>query len=284
MAIRQRRFGEIVLTSIMDIESELAFAELFDEQMPPPVAMSELPRVHPSDYTATGWRFRCRCFLVQGPDAIVLVDLGVGHAGSRASSWIETPGHLMEELKGIAIEPGDVDHVVITHHHDDHTGWATVEPDGQPVPTFTNAVYHLHLADLLPLKDGAEPEMRALYTQVLEPLERTGQLRATETEDRVARGIQLVNTPGHTAGHRCVMLSAAGQEVLIAGDLLHFTHQLDDGGWRSPLDEDPDRAIRTRAEVLARAQKDGAVIASTHLPHDFCQIVDGPDGRTLEER
>ena len=284
MAIQRRMFGEHLVTSIMDVEGELAFGDLFEDEAPPPVSTEQLSSAYPDEYSSTGWRFLCRCFLVQGPDATILVDLGIGPAGSPASAWISTPGRLMDELNAMDVSPESVDHVVITHHHDDHTGWATIEREGEWAPRFANAVYHMHLADLLPLKNGKEPEALDLYRSVFEPLERTDQLLATETEDELTPSLRLVNTPGHTPGHRCVALSLSGQEVLIVGDLLHFTHQLGDADWKSPLDEDPSQAIRTRADRLARAQKDGAVIASTHLPYDFCQVVEGPDGRTLEER
>src|SRR4029079_47578 len=73
----------------------------------------------------------------------------------------------------------------------------------------------------------------------------------------------LRHAPGHTPGHRCVFLEAGGERVLFAGDLLHFTFQLNDPGFRAPGDEDPEEASRTRAAGLHRAARWGWVGSRT---------------------
>ena len=79
-------------------------------------------------------------------------------------------------------------------------------------------------------------------------------------------GLSLRHAPGHTPGHRCVLLDAGGERVLFAGDLLHFTFQLNDPGYRSPGDEDPEEGSRTRVAWLDRAESQGLTFATAHVP------------------
>ena len=89
-------------------------------------------------------------------------------------------------------------------------------------------------------------------------------------------GLSLRHAPGHTAGHRCVLLDADGERVLFAGDLLHFTFQLNDPAFRAPGDEDPEEASRTRAAWLDRAESEGLTLATRIVPPS-------PIGRIVRE-
>ena len=110
-----------------------------------------------------------------------------------------------------------------------------------------------------------EEEVRE-FAEAIAPLESAGQLD-TSIEDREgAPGLSLRHAPGHTPEHRCVLLDAGGEQVLFAADLLHFTFQLNDRGFRSPGDVDPEEGCRTRAVWLDRAESEGLTLATAHVP------------------
>ena len=69
-------------------------------------------------------------------------------------------------------------------------------------------------------------------------------------------------------------MDTGGERVLFAGDLLHFNFQLNDPGFRSPADEDPDEGSRTRTAWLDRAESEGLTLATAHVPPS-------PIGRTV---
>src|SRR5436189_5558702 len=85
------------------------------------------------------------------------------------------------------------------------------------------------------------------FAEAISPLESAGVLDTSVEDREVSPGLSLRHAPGHTPGHRCVLLEAGGQRVLFAGDLLHFTFQLNDPGFRAPGAEDPEEASRIRA-------------------------------------
>ena len=57
-------------------------------------------------------------------------------------------------------------------------------------------------------------------------------------------------------------MHSGNERVLFAGDLLHFTFQLNDPGFRSAGDEDPDQASHTRTAWLARTESEGLLLAT----------------------
>jgi glyoxylase-like metal-dependent hydrolase (beta-lactamase superfamily II) len=61
-------------------------------------------------------------------------------------------------------------------------------------------------------------------------------------------------------------LDTGDERVLFAGDLLHFTFQLNDPGYRSPGDEDPEEGSSTRVAWLDRAESEGMTLATAHVP------------------
>jgi glyoxylase-like metal-dependent hydrolase (beta-lactamase superfamily II) len=118
--------------------------------------------------------------LVRGGEAAI-VDTGV--AGSADS--------IGASLSGVGLGWDAVGHVILTHHHGDHAGSA--------VEVMTNAAAAIGYA-------GAEDiaSIRAART-----------LEVAADGDEIF-GLQVVTTPGHTAGSICVLDRTAG--VLVAGD------------------------------------------------------------------
>jgi glyoxylase-like metal-dependent hydrolase (beta-lactamase superfamily II) len=123
------------------------------------------------------------------------------------------------------------------------------------------------------------------FAEAIAPLELAGQLHTSIEDREVSPGLSLRHAPGHTPGHRCVLLDAGGERVLFAGDLLHFTFQLNDPGFRSPADSDPEEGSRTRAAWLERAESEGLTLATAHVPPSpIARIVRGGGQRLLRRR
>jgi glyoxylase-like metal-dependent hydrolase (beta-lactamase superfamily II) len=82
-----------------------------------------------------------------------------------------------------------------------------------------------------------------------------------------------------------VLLDTDGERVLFAGDLLHFTFQLNDPRFRSSGDDDPEKASRTRAAWLDRAESEGLTLATAHVPASpIGRIVREEEQRLLRRR
>ncbi|MFI1936059.1 MBL fold metallo-hydrolase [Streptomyces purpureus] len=216
------------------------------------------------------WRLDFRCFAVARPGGRwVLVDAGVGPAQGPGADWCPVPGRLPQALGEAGIDPADVETVVLTHLHEDHVGW-TWGPDG--LPCFPDARYVVQRAETRAL-DPADP----VWNWTVEPLRRSGQLHEVDGRHRLATGLDLIPTPGHTPGHQSVLVRQPdGRDVMITGDALVHAVQ-----WGNPAvtyahERDPDTARLSRRTLLTEAADRGAVLATAHLTRSFVEPVPAP--------
>lgn len=83
----------------------------------------------------------------------------------------------------------------------------------------------------------------------------------------LAPGLRLLPTPGHTPGHIAVRLTGAdGEKALITGDCVHHPVQFARPAIGSCVDIDPERAERSRRELLASAADADTLVLGTHFP------------------
>jgi glyoxylase-like metal-dependent hydrolase (beta-lactamase superfamily II) len=267
--------GDVEITAILDVDASIPLAAMFDGSSDP--VPEGIAATYPDEFTEDAWHFRDHCFVVRTPTRVTLIDAGAGPADSAFGRWLDVAGTLLDELAAIGVEPDDVDDVILTHVHSDHTGWSTKASPGGWVPRFPNARYHLHGADVDWMRSFTDEDDVREFAEVIAPLEAAGRLDASIEDREVSPGLRVLHAPGHTPGHRCVLLEAGDERVLFAGDLLHFTFQLNDPGFRAPGEHDPDAACRTRAAWLDRAESEGLTLATAHVPP-------APIGRIVREQ
>ncbi|MFB7591652.1 MBL fold metallo-hydrolase [Streptomyces sp. NPDC056169] len=212
------------------------------------------------------WRLDFRCFAVADPGGTgwILIDAGVGPAEGPGAPWCPVPGRLPDLLTEAGIDRADVHTVVLTHLHEDHTGWSA-DAAGQPV--FPQARYVVQGAETAAL-DRGDP----VWSWVVEPLRATGQLYEIEGTHRLRPGVTLLPTPGHTPGHQSVLVEhPGGRDVLVTGDLLVHAVQLADPAVAYAHERDPAVARASREQQLARAAERGALLATAHLTRPFVE-------------
>jgi Metallo-beta-lactamase superfamily len=148
MASRTLTVGAVQVTRVCDVSGD--FPAPLERAFPlvAPAAWAPWRRRHPEAFGGTDrWRLRDWCFVVRARDRVVLVDTGVGEAGTPGADWIGIPGRLPEELAAAGVDPAEVDLVVLTHLHLDHVGWNLAWDGERPRPRFPRARYLVQRAD-----------------------------------------------------------------------------------------------------------------------------------------
>jgi glyoxylase-like metal-dependent hydrolase (beta-lactamase superfamily II) len=226
-----------------------------------------------SEDDPSSWAWHVHAFLIIGPDGVVLVDTGIGDFGR---SPFDVTSRLDVELAALGVPAEDVSDIVLTHLHADHSG-GVCRPDGSP--RFPNARHHVHPEDWTFFATHRTPEGftgRFAMTAV----EDAGLLDLETTDHEIRGGLRLRHAPGHTPGHRVVVLEDGGDTLLLTGDLLHTTPQISHPADRSNHDEDPDEAARHRAELIGEARGKAWAVGVSHFGDPFGHVVgeaDAPD-------
>jgi glyoxylase-like metal-dependent hydrolase (beta-lactamase superfamily II) len=210
-------------------------------------------------------------FLVSdGSDRKVLVDLGQGPI-----PWVPEPvfaptfsGRFLDSLLAMGVSPVDITDVVLTHLHFDHLGWASV--DG--VPTFPNATYRCHAADLAHFLPGDQ-----MVTGVLTPV--LSRLETWDADETLFPGFDVRPVPGHTPGSSLVVLSSGSQRLLLVGDILHSPADLLDEHWAGLADMDATLAHQARIALGQELERDETLFAPAHFPGlSFGRLLSRSDG------
>lgn len=211
-----------------------------------------------------------RCLLVEAPDALVLVDTGAGNKGSEKFRRIYglendgAPTRLEEGIRAAGFDPTDVDVVLNTHLHFDHAGGDTVElPDGELVPAFPGARYVVQEKEY-EFAHRDNERIRASYrTDDLDPVMDAGLWEFVDGEARIAEGVRVVPTPGHTPHHQSVLLESDGETACFLADVCPTASHLRTS-WVMGYDLEPLRTLEAKQALWAQARRDDWLLIFQH--------------------
>ncbi|CAN5452655.1 N-acyl homoserine lactonase family protein [soil metagenome] len=159
------------------------------------------------------------CFLIHHGRDWLLWDTGLGDDIAAHPNGVERFGYhftvrstLRAQLAMLGLKPADIGFVALSHLHADHSGNIGLFPKA----TFLMSAKELAWARRKPAPGGIAPALIA-------PLARA-RVKATDQDmDVFGDGsVQILNGPGHTPGHRFLLLKLANAgAVLLSGDLFH---------------------------------------------------------------
>ena len=203
----------------------------------------------------------CNFYLVEEGGRLVLVDAGAPR------DW----GLLVRALPGLGRRLEDLEAVLVTHAHSDHTGFA------ERARASAGAAVWVHQADVAVLTGQAKPGkndgrasaylLRVEFWRTLVSLARRGATRLIPVKEastfadgetlQLPGSPRVVHAPGHTPGSAALLLE--GRRVLLTGDVL-ATHNPLTGRpgpqvMPSGLNHDTPQALRS-LEVLDRVRAD----------------------------
>lgn len=204
-------------------------------------------------------------FLIDTGSRLVLVDTGAGQFFGPGFG-----GKLLASLAAAGYQPQQIDDILITHIHTDHSG-GLVEGDRL---VFPNATIHIGKPDLdfflNPANAAASGYDQKYFDEAAKtvgPYLRAGKVKAFAGRTQIFPGITAIPTPGHTPGHSFYLIENHGQQLELMGDLMHVASvQFPKPRITIVYDLDPAAAASERAQQFATLAADRRLVAGAHLP------------------
>ncbi len=214
-----------------------------------------------------------RCLLIEAPNALVLVDTGVGNKENekfRRIYGVEnegSPTRLEDAMASVGAKPEDVDMVVSTHLHFDHAGGNTLlREDGSMGAAFPNASYIMHQGELEAASIPNE-RIRASYMEKnYGPLAMAGMVETVDGETLLVDGVRVMPTPGHTPFHQSVVVENQGEKAVFLADLCPTVHHLP-LPWIMGYDLEPLQTLESKRALWNRIREDGWIMIFQHDAH-----------------
>jgi glyoxylase-like metal-dependent hydrolase (beta-lactamase superfamily II) len=217
----------------------------------------------------------CNVSLWRGEGRLVLFDVGAGH------NFMDSAGQLFDALSSANIDPADVTDVVFTHAHPDHLWGLTDDFDDL---VFANAAYHIGQTewDYWNSPDTLSQVPESQQSFVVGAQNRFAaikdQVNLIMPGDEVLPGIEALDTGGHTPGHMSFVIHGTTPVMVLGDALSNHIISVEHPDWPAAMDQDSERAIRTRRSLLDRAAGDGIAVIGYHFPNPGLGHIERKDG------
>ncbi len=252
----RRQIGDVTVTAISDgyIDAPFAVVQGIEE--------ADADKILRDNFRPSPPRINVNCYLIQAGGRTAVVDTGSG------DTMGPTLGKLFANLNACGVAEADVDTILLTHMHPDHSNGLTTA-DGKKY--FPNAevvvaevdVKHWH-------DDGARsraPEsQQTRYFDTAREQIAPYQNQRKNPGDGVFPHVNAINLSGHTPGHTGYLIESGNEALLIWGDICHVPDiQVRRPEVHMAFDTDPEAAIATRKRAFDMAAADRLLVAGMHL-------------------
>jgi glyoxylase-like metal-dependent hydrolase (beta-lactamase superfamily II) len=217
-------------------------------------------------------------WVVHAGGNVIIVDTGVGNRKPRTADRMnELNGLVIPWLTAAGAAPERVTHVAQTHLHSDHVGWNTVLRGGRWEPTFPNARYLIPRLDFdhyrAALAQAPDPIIDASFSDSVMPVVDAGLVDFIEPGDEIAGVLKVEAAPGHSVGMVNYRLGSRGEEGLFSADVMHSPIQIVEPWLNTTYCALPEVARKTRATLLEREARSGALIMPMHFGIPHCGFI-----------
>lgn len=152
----------------------------------------------------------------------VLIDAGISPATASSIEDLEYFGSPIELIGELGISPDDIDTVVLTHLHYDHTG---------VVADLDSAEYVVQGEELRywtgPWARRIAQEQWLSSAADVAHIQATGRLLTIDGDAELCPGLSVHLVGGHTAGMQVVRIRTAEGFVVVASDASHFYENIE---------------------------------------------------------
>ncbi len=236
---------------------------------------------HPAD-DENRIRLNLTCpLIIKGREAIV-VDTGIGNRLSAVERRIfdHGDGWLLDGLRLLGMEAGDITHVMLSHLHFDHCGGLVRrKSSGGFEPAFPKARIFVQKNEIEVARGSNNERLRAAYRHVEECLAPVaGLIEANVGDVELIPGVTAKVTGGHTRDHQIALVRSGDEGFVHLADIVPTRSHMR-GPWNQAYDLDALRTMEQKADYLARAVAGRWWVSFAHDERIFAARIRREGGR-----
>jgi len=255
--VYHRRVGDIVVTALSDGFLDGSLDVLRN------ISQDEARQILTDSFRPSR-RTPVNAFLVYSAGRLALIETGSGNY------LLPTAGTLLTNLRAAGVDPADIQSVLLTHMHPDHSAGLTDMTTGKR--NYPNAELVVHENEPKHWFDDAKMAVateraKKLYFQAAreQTLPYKDRWRLFR-EGEVFPGITAIPRTGHTPGHTTFLISSGKEQLLIWGDTVHVPEvQTARPEVCMEFDTDADAAAASRRKVFDMVATDRLLVTGMHM-------------------
>ncbi|WP_129718206.1 MBL fold metallo-hydrolase [Pedobacter sp. SYP-B3415] len=182
-------------------------------------------------------------FLIKTSNNLLLCDTGLGYSNDQGEMILH------QNIRNAGFDPEDVDMVLMSHLHFDHSGGMIHNLNGQTNLSFPHAEYVVQRGEW---ENAFAGKSSSYHVDIFEYLQRNAHLTIIEGSGTLAPGITYEHTGAHTPHHQVFLFEDGGEYVFFGGDVLPEPEELQ-RKFIAKYDFDGRRAMELREEFGRKA-------------------------------
>jgi glyoxylase-like metal-dependent hydrolase (beta-lactamase superfamily II) len=203
-------------------------------------------------------------FLIWSAGRLALVETGSGNY-LQASA-----GKLLSNITALGVDPADIEVVMLTHMHPDHSAGLTDMSNGERYFPNAELVMHenepKHWFDDGAMAKATEREKKLYFQAGREQVLPYKDHWRLFQQGEVFPGVTAMPMPGHTPGHTGYLVASGKDQLLIWGDIVHVPEvQTARPEVCMAFDTDAKAAEAMRRRVFDMVATDGLLVTGMHL-------------------
>ena len=207
--------------------------------------------------------------LINTGKKLILIDTGNGIANFEPSKG--AVGRTLQNLAAAGVDPKNIDVVVLSHLHPDHTNGIRNADGSMAFPNAEIMVPSVDWAFWTSEENISKAQSNQMMQNYFANVKKTfagieSKVTKYEWGKEVAPGITSISTPGHTPGHTSFAVASGNGKILIQSDVTNIPELfLRNPDWHAVFDVDGDLAQQTRHKFYDMAAAEKMTVVGFHF-------------------
>jgi glyoxylase-like metal-dependent hydrolase (beta-lactamase superfamily II) len=175
------------------------------------------PAIHSAKDRPASLFIHVQPFLVNLNGRLILLDTGLGYSDEKGELYLH------QHIKKAGFNPEDIELVLMSHLHFDHSGGMVHDINGKMELSFPNATYVIQRGEWEAAFSGPSS---SYHTEIFDYLQRNAQINFIEGSGKLTEEISYELTGAHCPYHQVFWIEDGVDKVFFGGDVLPEPEEL----------------------------------------------------------